>query len=121
VTYATHPWFGTKLSAGMNVRASWKVLDVQSTNNFQIETWVHEIDAVGLEENVSVEITLDAYPDKKYIGVISSLSRQSERKALWGKSAYFPAIVTFETPPEVSLLPGMSVRLLVTKGNDNNV
>ena len=103
VTYATHPWYGTKLSAGMNVRASWKVLDVQSTSNFQIETWVHEIDAVGLEENVEVEIVLDAYPNKKYRGVISSLSKQSERKALWGKSAYFPAIVTFETSPEINL------------------
>jgi hypothetical protein len=115
VTYATHPWFGTKLSAGMNVRASWKVLDVQSTSNFQIETWVHEIDAVGLDENLEVEIVLDAYPNKKYRGVISSLSKQSERKALWGKSAYFPAIVTFETPPDIKLLPGMSVRMLVIK------
>lgn len=118
VTYATHPWYGTKLSAGMNVRASWKVLDVQSTSNFQIETWVHEIDAVGLEENVEVEIVLDAYPNKKYRGVISGLSKQSERKALWGKSAYFPAIVTFETSPEINLLPGMSVRILVTKENE---
>ena len=121
VTYATHPWFGTKLSAGMNVRASWKVLDVQSTSNFQIETWIHEIDAVELDEKLEVEIVLDAYPNKKYRGVISSLSKQSERKALWSKSAYFPAIVTFDTAPEVNLLPGMSVRLLVTKGNANNV
>jgi hypothetical protein len=121
VTYATHPWFGTKLSAGMNVRPSWKVLDVQSTSNFQIETWIHEIDAVELDENLEVEIVLDAYPNKKYRGVISSLSKQSERKALWSKSAYFPAIVTFDTDPEVNLLPGMSVRLLVTKGNANNV
>ena len=121
VTYATHPWFGTKLSAGMNVGASWKVLDVQSTSNFQIETWIHEIDAVELDENLEVEIVLDAYPNKKYRGVISSLSKQSERKALWSKSAYFPAIVTFDTAPEVNLLPGMSVRLLVTKGNANNV
>ena len=121
VTYATHPWFGTKLSAGMNVRPSWKVLDVQSTSNFQIETWIHEIDAVELDENLEVEIVLDAYPNKKYRGVISSLSKQSERKALWSKSAYFPAIVTFDTAPEVNLLPGMSVRLLVTKGNANDV
>ncbi len=118
VTYATHPWFGTKLSAGMNVRASWKVLDIQSTRDFQIETWVHEIDAVGLDENIEVEIVLDAYPNKKYSGVISSLSKQSESKALWGRSAYFPAIVTFETAPEVNLLPGMSVRMMVIKGSE---
>jgi hypothetical protein len=68
---------------------------------------------------------LDAYPNTKYRGVMSSLSKQSERKALWGKSAYFPAIVTFETAPKVNLLPGMSVRMLITKGkggkSENNV
>jgi hypothetical protein len=121
VTYATHPWFGTKLSAGMNVRPSWKVLDVQSTSNFQIETWIHEIDAVELDEKLEVEIVLDAYPNKKYRGIIASLSKQSERKALWSTSAYFPAIVTFETPPEIKLLPGMSVRMLITKESKNNV
>ncbi len=116
VSYAIHPWFGSKLSAGMNVRPSWKVVDVQSTENFQIETWIHEIDAVGLKENSKVEITFDAYPKKTFVGTLSSISRQSERKPLWSKSAYFPAIVQFDSEPNINLLPGMSVRLLVKKG-----
>lgn len=120
VSYAIHPWFGTKLSAGMNVRPSWKVVDVQSTENFQIETWIHEIDAVGLNENISVEIIFDAYPQKTFNGTISSISRQSERKPLWSKSAYFPAIVQFDSLPDINLLPGMSVRLLVTKSENRD-
>lgn len=116
VSYAIHPWFGTKVSSGMNVRPSWTVLDVQSTDNFQIETWIHEIDAVGLNEDTQVEIILDAYPDKTFTGVLSSLSKQSERKTQWSKSAYFPAIINFEDTPNVSLLPGMSVRIHVAKG-----
>lgn len=120
VTYAIHPWFGTKVSSGMNVRPSWTVLDVQSTDNFQIETWIHEIDAVGLTENIQVEIVLDAYPNKTFNGVLSSLSKQSERKTQWSKSAYFPAIISFEDEPNVSLLPGMSVRIHVPKGAKNN-
>lgn len=120
VTYAIHPWFGTKVSSGMSVRASWKVLDVQSTDNFQIETWVHEIDAVGLAENTPVKIILDAYPNITYQGVISSLSKQSESKALWSKSAYFPAIVSFENIPDINLMPGMSVRILLDKKEADN-
>lgn len=120
VSYAIHPWFGTKLSAGMNVRPSWKVVDVQSTENFQIETWIHEIDAVGLNENTNVEITFDAYPQKTFTGTISSISRQSERKPLWSKSAYFPAIIQFDSEPGINLLPGMSVRLLVTKSENSD-
>lgn len=116
VTYAIHPWFGTKVSAGMNVRPSWKVLDVQSTSNFQIETWIHEIDAVDLNENLEVTVILDAYPKKKYKGTILNMSKQSEKKPQWSKSAYFPAIITFNDLPDLKLLPGMSVRLLVNTG-----
>jgi multidrug resistance efflux pump len=111
VTYALHPWYGEKLSAGMNVRPSWKVVDVQSTSNFQIETWVHEIDAVGLKEQAKVKIVFDAFPNKEFSGTLSSLSRQSERKPQWSKSAYFPAVVSFDSAPALTLLPGMSVRM----------
>lgn len=121
ITYKIHPWYGTKLSAGMNVRPSWAVLDVQSTNDFQIETWIHEIDAVGLAPDASVLVTLDAYPQKQYKGKISQLSKQSERKSQWSKSAYFPAIVTFEEVPEVNLMPGMSVRIELSKGVQDEV
>ncbi len=115
VTYAIHPWTGTKVTAGMNVRASWKVLDVQSTTNFQIETWIHEIDAVGLSENSKVTVIFDAYPNKTYSASIINLSKQSEKKTQWSKSAYFPAIVAFNIAPDVNLMPGMSVRVLVQK------
>lgn len=115
VSYAIHPWFRTKVSAGMNVRPSWKVLDVQSTDNFQIETWIHEIDAVELHVNTTVNITLDAYPGQEYTGTIVNMSKQSEKKPQWSKSAYFPAIIRFDEAPSVNLLPGMSVRLLVDK------
>ncbi|MFC3123358.1 HlyD family secretion protein [Agaribacter flavus] len=119
VNYATHPWYGEKISAGMNVRPSWKVLDVQSTSNFQIETWVHEIDAVGLKDNTAVMIVMDAFPDKRFKGRIRHLSKQSETKPQWSKSAYFPAIVVFDQEPDLKLLPGMSVRIHVHKGGEN--
>jgi multidrug resistance efflux pump len=120
VSYAIHPWAGTKLSAGMNVRPSWKVLDVQSTDNFQIETWVHEIDAVGLNKNAKIRIVFDAYPELEYTGSIVELSKQSEKKVQWSKSAYFPVIVKFNVLPQVNLMPGMSVRLLVDKKDDTD-
>lgn len=118
VTYAIHPWFDSKVSAGMNVRPSWKVLDVQSTSNFQIETWIHEIDAVDLHGGEKVLIILDAYPNKRFKGTIVNFSKQSEKKTQWSKSAYYPAVITFDKPPNVGLLPGMSVRLHL--GQDEN-
>ncbi len=115
VSYAIHPWTGEKVAAGMNVRPGWTIMDVQSTNQFQIETWIHEIDAVGLVEGTKVLITLDAFPNKSFSGTLSEISKQSESRPNWSKSAYFPAIITFDSDISLDLLPGMSVRLLLTE------
>lgn len=121
VTYAMHPWTQQKITAGNNLQPSWKVMDVQATTNFQIETWIHEIDAVGLKDKTKVELIVDAYPNKSFEGYIEAISSQSEKRAQWSKSSYFPAIVKFTTAPDINLLPGMSVRIQIniTEGKPN--
>lgn len=116
VSYAMHPWTQQKIAAGNNLQPSWKVMDVQASSDFQIETWVHEIDAVGLQENTQVDLVIDAYPEQRFKGEIESISSQSEKKPQWSKSAYFPAIIRFVEEPDLKLLPGMSVRIHVNKG-----
>jgi multidrug resistance efflux pump len=116
VSYAMHPWTQQKIAAGNNLQPSWKVMDVQASSDFQIETWVHEIDAVGLQENTQVDLVIDAYPEQRFKGAIESISSQSEKKSQWSKSAYFPAIIRFVEEPDLKLLPGMSVRIHVNKG-----
>lgn len=114
ITYAMHPWTQQKIAAGNNLQPSWKVMDVQATSNFQIETWIHEIDAVSLNANTKVRLVIDAYPDKSFEGYIEAISSQSEKRAQWSKSAYFPAIVKFSKTPDINLLPGMSVRIHIS-------
>nr|WP_136252847.1 HlyD family efflux transporter periplasmic adaptor subunit [Ningiella ruwaisensis] len=112
VTYAMHPWSNDKLAAGMNVQASWKVLDVQAIESFQVETWIHEVDALGISAGMPVKLTLDAHPSISFDGKIEILSTQTEPKDLWSSSAYYPAIISFTPPENIKLLPGMSVRIL---------
>jgi multidrug resistance efflux pump len=118
VTYAMHPWTQQKIAAGNNLQPSWKVMDVQATSDFQIETWIHEIDSVNLSDNTKVKIVIDAYPDKSFDGAIESISSQSEKRAQWSKSAYYPAIIKFTKAPDINLLPGMSVRIHVSENED---
>ncbi len=113
VSYAMHPWSGQKMAAGINAQASWTILDVQATENFQIESWVHEIDADKLSRDVKVDLALDAYPNKRYQGELAFKSTQSEKKEQWSGSVYFPVTFTFSKIPKEKLLPGMSVRILV--------
>lgn len=116
VNYAMHPWYGTKISAGSNVNASWKVLDVQAIEDFQIETWVHEVDAVDLNKNAEVALFFDAYPNIKISGQIKKISTQAEKYPQWSKSSYFPMVISFKSEIPFKLMPGMSVRVEIKQG-----
>lgn len=111
VTYSIHPWYGTKVKSGMNVQPSWKVLDVQASTDFIVESFVHEIDALQLSQNQTVNVTFDAFPNKTYSGVISKISSQAENKPQLSNATYFPVEITFTTLPKRTLYPGMSVRI----------
>lgn len=115
ITYAMHPWGNQKMAAGINVNASWQILDIQGSDDFQIESWVHEIDADKLNQLTEVDLVLDAYPDTHLKGRLVSVSTQSEKKPQWSESVYFPVVFAFTTPPQQTLLPGMSVRVKLTK------
>lgn len=117
ITYATHPWTGEKIAAGMNVEAAWNILDVQSSGNFQIETWVHEIDVDLIRNQNQVTLVLDAYPTKQFSGQLKFISTQSEKKQQWSDSVYYPIVYSFAKMPDIKLLPGMSVRVFVSATN----
>ena len=113
VNYATHPWNGEKLDAGMNVQAAWQVMDVQAVDNFQIESWVHEIDALKVEQGETVDVVFDAFPDRRFRAKLTFKSTQAEKQTEWSNSVYLPLTFEFEQEPDIPMLPGMSVRIEV--------
>lgn len=113
VSYAMHPWSGQKLDAGINVQAAWQVMDLQAINDFQIESWVHEIDAPKVEEGEIVDVIFDAYPERRFKARLDFKSTQAEKQQQWSNSVYRPLTFIFPEEPDISLLPGMSVRIEV--------
>lgn len=115
ISYAMHPWNGEKLAAGMNVQVSWNVMDVQSLEGLRIESWLHEMDAEHLQVGQAVELTLDAFPGRRFNGKVAVISSQAEKKQDWSRSIYFPVIIEFDATPDVALMPGMSVRVVAKR------
>ena len=113
VSHMPHPWNPeNKIAAGTNVQASWNVLTVQAQQGYQVTAWLHEIDAIRVDPAHSqISLSLDAYPGTLYSGHILSLAKQAESRGQWGDSAYYKVVIGFDTPPPVSLSPGMSVRV----------
>ena len=117
VSYALHPWYGRKLRSGMNVQQSWKVLDVQASTDLQIESYVHEIDALKLTKGDPVMLTFDAFPESHYSGTIASIARQAEKNPMLSNASYFPVIIDFNELPDRELMIGMSVRIDTRKSS----
>jgi HlyD family secretion protein len=117
VSYALHPWYGRKLRSGMNVQQSWKVLDVQASTDLQIESYVHEIDALKLTKGDPVTLTFDAFPESHYSGTIASIARQAEKNPMLSNASYFPVIIDFNELPDRELMIGMSVRIDTRKSS----
>ncbi len=111
VTHALHPWNGKKISAGSNLQASWEVLKIQAKQRYSVVGWVHESDASKIQQDGQLALSLDAYPGLSFTGNLMAISSQPELRPLWSDGAYYRVDINFSVPPEVSLSPGMSVRI----------
>ncbi len=115
VSHAYHPWNGEKITAGITVQQAMKVMSVEGQDNYQVLAWVHEVDVNKIAVGDMAKLTLDAFSSEPYQGKISSVASQSEKKAGWSTSAYHLVKIDFINQPEQTLLPGMSVRVVIDK------
>ncbi|NCP64637.1 MAG: HlyD family efflux transporter periplasmic adaptor subunit [Paraglaciecola sp.] len=114
VTHMMHPWMAQKIAIGMNVQASWNIVQVQAQEAYQVSAWLHEIDAARLNvANSELTLALDAYPNTYYTGKLLSMSSQAEQKSQWSDGAYYRLEVAFNDYPKQAIFPGMSVRVLL--------
>lgn len=116
VTHMMHPHNNEKIAAGMNIQVGWDVMTVQAQQSYQIQSWVHELDAANLDlDQATIELSLDAYPGAVYEGNVIEISSQTEAKKEWSDSAYFGVKIGFsggvDGYPEQPIYPGMSVRI----------
>lgn len=72
IVYCTDPWGGTKITVGSEIR-SWDNFVVATLPDFSkmlVKTYVNEIDISNLKNGLTVEISIDAFPDKIYSGKV---------------------------------------------------
>jgi hypothetical protein len=122
VSHMMHPNLDGKISAGINARVGWKILTIQAQSGYQVKSWIHELDAARIDlDNVDIRLSLDAYPGKTYGGEIIKVSSQAEQKTEWSNSAYYAVDISFSQTPDVTIYPGMSVRVILTPTNKQTV
>ncbi|MDA8622273.1 HlyD family efflux transporter periplasmic adaptor subunit [Psychrosphaera sp.] len=113
VTHMMHPWHGEKITAGTMLQQSMKAMLVQGKGGYQVQAWVHEIDVNKVKAGSAASLKLDAFPKQNFEGVVQSVASQSEQIANWSNSSYHRIYLKFKQQPNIELLPGMSVQVVV--------
>jgi multidrug efflux pump subunit AcrA (membrane-fusion protein) len=110
VLYGVDDWTGRKVQVGDTVFATYTVASIPDLTSLLVQAWISETHIQRIRTGQSVDLYLDAYPDKQYKGVIKYISRGAEPVRRWGRSNYFRVDIEIEKLEPDIMKPGMSVR-----------
>lgn len=113
-------WDGSKqgIGATMNV---WDnvVAEMPELKQMISKTYVNEIDVSKLNVGQKVEIRVDAFPDKRFGGIVQSVANVGER--MRNSNAKVFEVIIRATSSDTLLRPAMTTQNLVTTWTKKNV
>ncbi|GAB2928246.1 HlyD family secretion protein [Rheinheimera gaetbuli] len=115
ISYGTHPWYGSKLYAGVTAQPGWTIAELNSTNDLFIEAWVHETDVPRLQLHTSLTARFDVMPQAPFVLQLSSLANQGEKRQNWGNALYYKAVFTSDHMPLQQPMLGMGLLIEVSQ------
>lgn len=110
VIYAADDWSGRKVQVGDTVYATSRVATVPDLSSLVVLAYLSEAHVHRVKSGQSVDLYLDAYPERLFPGRIQEVSKSAEPVRRWGRSSYFRIDIELqELAPDI-MKPGMSVR-----------
>jgi multidrug efflux pump subunit AcrA (membrane-fusion protein) len=110
VLYAVDDWSGRKVQVGDTVFATYSVATIPDLASLLVQAWISETHIQRIKTGQSVDLFLDAYPDRRYTGAIREISQSADAVRRWGRSNYFRVDIEIEKLEPDIMKPGMSVR-----------
>lgn len=108
--YSQHPYEKRKMHTGDYVFTSTLMGYIPDMNSLQIKAWVNETEILTLKKGQRVNAVLNAFPQKEFLGSITDISKNAERRRKWGKAHYFTVIIKPNNLNFKEIKPGMSIR-----------
>jgi HlyD family secretion protein len=121
VLYAVDDWSGRKVQVGDAVYATYTVAQIPDMTSLEVQAWVSETHIQQIEPGDTVDLSLDAYPDKHFGGVVGDISKSAETVRRWGRSHYFRVRIGLEKIDPEMMKPGMSVKCEVQGSRKDDV
>ncbi len=110
VLYAVDEWSGRKVQVGDTVFATYTVAQIPDMSSLEVQAWISETHIQHIKTGDSVDLSLDAYPGRRFSGVIGEISKSAETVRRWGRSHYFRVRIGMEKLDPEIMKPGMSVK-----------
>ncbi len=113
ISYSLHPWYRTKLFAGVTAQPGWQIAEVTELQGLYVEAWIHEVDVSRLKQASSITARFDIAPETAFPLTLKLLAGQGEKRQAWGNALYYKAQFTTSTLPITQPLLGMGLLLEV--------
>jgi len=119
VIYKTK-WNGDKFRVGENVWMGQSILEIPDLNTIIAEAYVPEVDIGKIKTGQRAEVTIDAFPDKVYLGSVKSVGTLVRPKA-WDIPNKILDIQIALDKLDISIMrPAMSVKAKVETSSVEN-
>jgi RND family efflux transporter MFP subunit len=102
-------WRGVT-QVGQTVWPGQPLAEIPRLDVMQAKVYVLEADAGGLEEGVTAEVVLEAYPLTRYQGKVKSVAALAQRRNRRSPVQYFEVILELERTDPDLMKPGQRVR-----------
>lgn len=109
ISYGLHPWYRTKLFAGVTAQPGWQIAEVTEQQGLYVEAWVHEVDVPRLQQATRIQARFDIAPEQPFNVTLAQLAGQGEKRQAWGNALYYKAKFTADTLPIRQPLLGMGL------------
>jgi HlyD family secretion protein len=114
---------GEKVSSGDSVWMGRQIIGLPSLDSMIVKSKILEADAGKVSIGQKVEVTLDAAPERVFIGKISKIGKVFREKSRDQPNIIFDAEINLEQPDADLMRPGMAARLkifLIDSGSLHN-
>jgi len=113
-------WFGQKIDVGSTVFPGNKIATIPNLNKMEAELWVLETEAVGITSGQSVDVVIDAYPDKPLHGTITHVSATATPVARDVPVKFFTVTVALEEADPAWIKPESLVAAVIAVNRIDN-
>jgi HlyD family secretion protein len=103
-------WWLPAIEVGITMWPHNKIASIPNLDKMEAVLLVHETDAVGLAVGQTVDLTIDAYPDRVLTGTVKGIGATAAPIERNNPVKYFRAIVTVDQADTQWITPGAPVR-----------